>query len=49
MDSKQLQRLQLILQPFMLRRTKKDVLDELTQKVEIEIAHTAFNSPKVLL
>jgi DNA helicase INO80 len=37
MDSKQLQRLQLILQPFMLRRTKKDVLDELTQKVEIEM------------
>ena len=37
MDSAQLKRLQLILQPFMLRRTKKDVLDELVQKVEIEM------------
>ena len=33
MDSQQLKRLQLILQPFMLRRTKKDVLDELVTKV----------------
>jgi DNA helicase INO80 len=37
MDSAQLRRLQLILQPFMLRRTKKDVLDELVQKVEVEM------------
>ena len=37
MDAAQLKRLQLILQPFMLRRTKKDVLDELVQKVEIEM------------
>ena len=37
LDAAQLKRLQLILQPFMLRRTKKDVLDELVQKVEIEM------------
>ena len=37
MDQAQLRRLQLILQPFMLRRTKKDVLDELVHKVEIEV------------
>ena len=37
MDQQQLRRLQLILQPFMLRRTKKEVLNEMVHKVEIEV------------
>jgi DNA helicase INO80 len=46
LDSAQLKRLQLILQPFMLRRTKKDVLDELVQKVEVEMRTPLSNRQK---
>lgn len=37
LDSHQLRKLHMILKPFMLRRVKKDVENELSEKIEIEV------------
>ncbi|CAG0916948.1 unnamed protein product [Notodromas monacha] len=48
MDSKHLSRLHMIMKPFMLRRTKKDVENEFSEKVEVMI-HCSLTRKQRLL
>ncbi|ODV61341.1 chromatin-remodeling ATPase INO80 ASCRUDRAFT_34195, partial [Ascoidea rubescens DSM 1968] len=48
LNEKQLQRLHLILKPFMLRRVKKNVQSELNDKIEIDITCELTNRQKKL-
>ena len=43
-DAEQLSRLHMILKPFMLRRVKKDVENELSDKVSVPCICAAFSS-----
>ncbi|ESO06198.1 hypothetical protein HELRODRAFT_106049 [Helobdella robusta] len=48
LDTTQLSRLHMILKPFMLRRVKKDVENELSDKIEIKLACPLTNRQKLL-